>query len=230
MLELRQFQEVFAPEFRQLTEDLTEMALMAEEMFAASVHALLARDRSLACRVAECVGVYAAQDESGESLDSRMLSLLHVRAGSGGSLRTLLLVQQSAQELGRVGEHCRRVAMHALALTDGASGVAALGREAGTELLNFIRAVYGQLRGGAELLSAPDRERAHQLAATNAPLDQRYRYLVEEVQERIVRDPPSALALTRLLFAVHEMKCIGDRIGMLCEHVAAMLGSDETGV
>lgn len=229
MIELRPFHEIFAPEFRQLTEDLTEMALMAEEMFAASAHALLARDRSLAFQVADCIGVYAVQDESGESLNSRLLSLLHQRAGLASSVRLLLLVQQSAQELERMGEHCRRVAMHALALTDGASGLAALGHEVGGELLNFIRAVSFQLRGSAELLSAPDRERAAQLVGANASLHQMYLHLVNELQEKITRDSPSALALTRLLFAVHEMKCIGDRVSNLAERVAAMVAPTEPG-
>ncbi len=230
MIELRPFHEIFAPEFRQLTEDLTEMALMAEEMFAASAHALLARDRSLALRVAKSVGVYAAQDESGESLDSRVLGLLHQRAGSASSVRLLLLVQQSAQELTRMGEHTRRVAIHALALTEGVSGLAALGHEVGGELLNFIRAVYFQLRGCAEVLSAPDRARAAQLAGANDSLQQMYLHLVNELQEKMKRDPDSALALTRLLFAAHEMKCIGDRISALGGQVAAMVPPAEPAV
>jgi phosphate uptake regulator len=227
MLEMRQIRELFAPEFRQLTEDLTEMALMAEEMFGASAHALLARDRSLAYRVADCVGVYAAQDESGESLDSRMLCLFNARANAAGSVRTLLLVQRAAQELERIGEHCRRVAMHALALTDGVSGLAALGHEVGGDLLNFIRAVSAQLRGCAVLLSAPDVERAGQLGAADAALDQMYLHLVDALQDKMTREPHAALALTRLLFAAHEMECIGNRVVLLCEHVAAMLDQSE---
>jgi phosphate uptake regulator len=228
MLELRQLQELFAPEFRQLTEDLTEMALMAEEMFAASVHALLGRDRSLARQVAECMGVYAVQDGSGESLDSRLLGLLSERAGVADSVRNLMLVQQSARELERIGGHCRRVAMHALALTYGASGLAALGHEVGGDLLSFIRAVSVQLRGCAVLLAAPDVERARQLAEATASLDAMYRHLVSELQEKMARDPVSALALTRLLFAVHEMECVGTCVGTLCENVVSLLAQPES--
>jgi len=213
-------QRLFQRELCQLIEELTEMALVAEDLFSASARALIGRDRYLARQVAEGAGIGPSQEEAGETVHVRTLELLQEWIGVDGNVRSLMMIQQSAMELERIGDHARRIAMHALALTDGASPpLPALGRQVGSDLLALIRLVSIQLRGCAELLAALAAERAEQLAAADAEVDVIYVRLVEGLQEAMSSAPERALLLTRLLFAVHEMECIGNRVGNICENV-----------
>lgn len=214
----------FQLELRQLTEELTEMALVAEELFSASARALVGRDRFLARQVAEGAGLGPAENEAGEKVQARTLELLQEWVSVEGNVRSLMMVQQSATELERIGDHARHIAMHALALTVGVEPhLPSLGHEIGGDLLALIRAVAGQLRGCAELLSAPETEGAQQLASADAEIDRVYMRLVAALQEVMSQTPEWALLLTRLLFAVHEMECIGNRVGNICENMSYML-------
>ncbi len=200
------------------------MALVAEELFGASARALVGRDRFLARQVAEGGGSGHAGDEAGETVHARTLELLQEWVSVEGNVRSLMMVQQSATELERIGDHARRIATHALALTVGTDPhLPSLGREICGDLLALIRAVGGQLRGCAEMLSAPETEGAQQLAAADAEIDRIYLRLVAALQEAMSRTPEWALLLTRLLFAVHEMECIGNRVGNVCENISYML-------
>ena len=219
MLQKSEPQETFEREARRLIEALTEMALVAEELFGMCARALVGRDRALARKVAEGAGIGPAPDDAGETVHARTLALLQGAAAVAGNTRRLLMMQQSATELERIGDHARRIATHALALADGAEGVPTLGRAMGADLLTLIRLVSLQLRGCAELLAAPDDARARRLAASDGGVDRVYLDLVAELQEGMSRAPARALMLTRLLFAAHEMECIGNRVGNICENI-----------
>jgi phosphate transport system protein len=224
MVQKKGSQGLFQRELRQLTEELTEMALVAEELFNASARALVGRDRFLARQVVEGAGVGPSEDEAGETVHTRTLELLQEWANVAGHVRSLMMIQQSATELERIGGHARRVATHALALSDGAGPrLPSLGREIGGDLLALIRVVAAQLRGCAELLAAPGTEEAQQLAGADAEVDRIYLRLVASLQEAMSRTPEWALLLTRLLFAAHEMECIGNRVGNICENISYML-------
>jgi phosphate uptake regulator len=73
------------------------------------------------------------------------------------------------------------------------------------------------------MLAAPDTEGAQGLAAADAEVDRVYLRLVAELQEAMSHTPEWALLLTRLLFAAHEMECIGNRVGNICENISYML-------
>ncbi|HEU5368296.1 MAG TPA: PhoU domain-containing protein [Ktedonobacterales bacterium] len=224
MVQRKGSQRLFQRELRHLTEELTEMALLAEELFGASARALIGRDRFLARQVAEGAGVGPSEDEAGETVHARTLELLQEWISVEGNVRSLLMIQQSATELERIGDHARRIATHALALTIGTGPyLPSLGRAIGGDLLALIRVVAGQLRGCAEMLSAPATETAQQLAAADEEVDRVYLRLVAELQEAMTRTPEWALLLTRLLFASHEMECIGNRVGNICENISYML-------
>ncbi len=224
MVQRKGSQRLFQRELRHLTEELTEMTLVAEELFGASARALVGRDRFLARQVAEGAGVGPSEDETGETVHARTLELLQAWISVEGNVRSLMMIQQSATELERIGDHARRIATHALALTIGTGpSLPSLGREIGSDLLALIRIVAGQLRGCAEMLSAPATETAQQLAAADEEVDRVYLRLVAELQEAMTRAPEWALLLTRLLFASHEMECIGNRVGNICENICYML-------
>lgn len=221
-------QERFERELCHLIEELTEMALVAEELFGVSARALVARDRVQARKVAEGAGIVPPDSEGGETVQARTLALLREWSSVTANVRSLMMIQQSAMELERIGDHARRIATHALALADGAStGLSALGRTIGTELLALIRAVSVQLRGCAEVLAALDVWRAQPLAAGDPEVDRIYLGLVGALQEAMLRDPSAALMLTRLLFAAHEMECIGNRVGNICENIRYMAAGSE---
>jgi phosphate transport system protein len=224
MVQKKGSQRLFQRALRQLTEELTEMALVAEELFSASARALVGRDRFLARQVAEGAGVGPSADEAGETVHARTLELMQEWVGVEGNVRSLMMIQQSAMELQRIGDHARRIATHALAFTSGVDGgLPSLGRAVGSDLLALIHAVAAQLRGCAELLAAPETERAQQLEAADAEIDRIYLRLVAALQDGMKRDPAQALLLTRLLFAAHEMECVGNRVGNICENLCYML-------
>ena len=221
-------QERFERELCHLIEELTEMALVAEELFGVSARALVARDRVQARKVAEGAGINPSDSEGGETVHARTLALLREWSSVTANVRTLMMIQQSAMELERIGDHARRIATHALALADGAAAsFGSLGRAVGTDLLALIRAVSVQLRGCAEVLAAPDTWRAQQLAAADPEVDRVYLGLVGALQEAMSREPAAALMLTRLLFAAHEMECIGNRVGNICENICYMAAGPE---
>ncbi len=229
MVQRMRSQARFERERSRLLEELTEMALVAEELFSASARALVGRDRALARRVAEGAGVLPQEGEAGETVYTSTLALLRSWATVAANVRCLMMIQQSATELERIGNHARRIATHALALADGVSvGLTSLGRAIGSDLLALIRAVAAQLRGCAEVLAAPDATRAQQLSSADAELDRIYLRLVGELQDTMSSDPVAALLLTRLLFAAHEMECIGNRVGNICENIVYMLTGAET--
>ncbi len=219
MLQKSGAQEPIEREMRRLIEALTDMALAAEEVFSMSIQALVGHDRALARKVAEGAGIGLSPDDGGETVHERTLALLQGALAVAGNTRRLMMIQQSGVELERIGDHARRIATHALALADGAGGMPALERATGTNLLDLIRLVSLQLRGCAELLAALDCTRAGLLAANDAKIDRVYLDLVAQLQDGMLRSPTRALALTRILFAVHEMECIGNRVGNICENI-----------
>jgi phosphate uptake regulator len=228
MMQRMRSQERFEREMCHLTEELTEMALVAEELFGVSARALVARDRVQARKVAEGAGINPSDSEEGETVHARTLALLREWSSVTANVRSLMMIQQSAMELERIGDHARRIATHALALADGPEARAgSLGRAVGTDLLALIRAVSVQLRGCAEVLAAPDAWRAQQLASGDPEVDRIYLGLVGALQEAMSRDPAAALMLTRLLFAAHEMECIGNRVGNICENICYMAAGSE---
>jgi phosphate uptake regulator len=193
-----------------------------------SARALVARDRVQARRVAEGAGIGPSASEAGKTVQARTLALLREWSSVAANARSLMMIQQSAMELERIGDHARRIATHALTLADGASaGFSSLGRAAGTDLLALIRAASAQLRGCAEVLASSDAWRAKQLASGDPELDRIYLRLVAALQEAMSREPAAALMLTRLLFAAHEMECIGNRVGNICENICYMAAGSE---
>src|SRR5690242_8402056 len=77
MMQQMRLQEQFERELCHLIEELTEMALVAEELFGVSARALVARDRVQARKVAEGAGIVPSDSEGGETVQARTLALLH---------------------------------------------------------------------------------------------------------------------------------------------------------
>jgi hypothetical protein len=168
------------------------------------------------------LGSAGAMHEAYTSLQTRGLALQARYAPVGGLLTRLIELQQGLSEFGRIAEHCKLAANHALAVTG--TGAAAercwSGEHYGSSpaarvphaALSLLRALQRQMRCVIVALVRSDHQQEQRLITEAQSVGNYCAVAVVELQERIAADASAALSLTRLLFMVYELRCIHERL------------------
>lgn len=207
-----------AGEFARLLEDVTELGLLAEDVFKNASAALLFPQESQSAHVAiECERRYALMYRS---LHQRSLGLLRHGAIVNAALRRVVETQQIAAEFLRIADDSRQIAEHALWLAGMAdTRLIQIGGDAPMLLVQLVRQAYVEIRGAVIATTTHDTVLAKRLLIEDSELDQLYLSFKGDIERAISGNPRHAADLNRLLLIAVILEDIGNRVVSTCNTI-----------
>lgn len=210
----RDYHQSLADEMAALAEEVTELGIIAVDVFKTAAAMLFAPDPGVAhaaMRLAE-QGALCYQD-----VHQRAVALLARWSPFGDELRRVVDLQRTATECARIAEHGRRIAEQALEIPSGAEeALLPVDTRAAGILVGLIRQVYVLLRGCLLLITTRDRSMARRLVVEDAELERLYQQLKGLIESGIAARPRQAPPLRGLLQVLVELEEIGNRVTTLC--------------
>lgn len=180
----------------------TELALQR------AMHALTQRDSDVANQVLENDRVI---DRLELEIDRLSVEVLTLRRPVAKELRIVLSIFKITPILERIADHATSIARAALELNDEPE----LKNYAG--LTEMAERALEMLQSVLDAFTNNDAEKARQLIAKDAEVDQIYDRLVGDLQNSMERDAAKSIRLTKLLFVAKNLERIGDYVKDICE-------------
>lgn len=205
-------------EVARLLDAVTELGLMAEEVFKNAVSGLLFPSEAQAAQLAlENERRYQSMYRA---LHQRSLDLLRHGPISNGALRRVVEVQQIAAEFLRIADDSRQIADHALWLGGEVdTRLIQIGGDAPMVLVQLIRQAYVEIRGAVVATTTHDTLLAKRLLAEDSELDQLYLAFKGDVERGIRANPRLVADLNRLLLIAVILEDIGNRVASTCNTI-----------
>lgn len=206
--------QTLADETAALAEEVTELGILAVDVFKTAAAMLFAPDPD----VAHAAVRLAAQSAiCYQDVHQRAVALLARWSPFGEELRRVVDLQRTATECARIAEHGERIAERALALPAGAEeALTLIDARAASMLVGLIRQVWVLLRGCLLLIATRDRAVARRLVVEDAELERLYQQLKGLIERGITTRPRQAPPLHSLLNVLAELEEIGNRVTTLC--------------
>ncbi|MGH2516185.1 MAG: PhoU domain-containing protein [Ktedonobacterales bacterium] len=214
MIEYVERSERIEDEIAGLTEETTELAILAEDAFKNAAAALYGQEQEAA--------FLAMEDERtcgrmARAIHARALALLARHLPAGDEMRRILELQQVAGEFARIAEDARIIAEQALQL--GGMGEIYLLRIAGDApllLLQLVRQAYIEVRGCIIATTTRDTAIARRLVAEDGELDQLFLEFKHVVEAAISTEVTASGPLQRLLLVGVRLEDVGNRVVANC--------------
>lgn len=199
-----------AEELGRLSDDVMELALLAEDVFKNASAALYVPDAAAVHMVKE------AADECARmhlTLNQRALTVLGLTAPDPDATRTIVELQQSAAEFVRIAAACREIADHALALRGRAEDeLYAIGADTATLLVSMLRQAYVELRASVVATATRDTVMARRIIVEDGELQQLYLLYKGLLERAIAAFPRNAARLSRLVLVGVQIHEVGSRV------------------
>lgn len=214
MIEFAERGERIEDEIASLTEETTELAILAEDAFKNAAAALYGQEQEAAFIALEHERTCA---QMARAIHSRALVLLAGYLSTGDDMRHILELQQFAGEFARIAEDARIIAEQALQL--GGMGEAYLLRATGDAallLLQLVRQTYIEVRGCIIATMTHDTAIARRLVAEDGELDRLFLAFKYVVEAAIRTDMASSGPLQRLLLVGVRLEDVGNRVVAIC--------------
>ncbi|HLZ23070.1 MAG TPA: PhoU domain-containing protein [Ktedonobacterales bacterium] len=197
-----------------LTEETTELAILAEDAFKNAAAALYGQEQEAAFIAIEHERTCA---QMARTIHTRALTLLARHLPAGEEMRRILELQQFAAEFARIAEDATTIAEQALQLR----GMAEMHllRAAGDApllLLQLVRQAYFEVRGSIIATTARDMAIARRLVSEDGELDQLFLAFKRVVKATIRTDVTVSGPLQRLLVVGVRLEDIGNRVVAIC--------------
>jgi len=203
-------QDGFSIETQAIEESLVQMAAFVEELIARALHAMTHGDDRLADEVRATDHIV---DDFRGKVRKRVIQVIEQWSPVGPSLRKMVAYLLISDELERMGDYAVHIAR----------SVYAEYRTLPLELVGGIselaRLVRQQVRDGIMSLAMADDEAARRVCLRDSAIDIQYREVFGALQSYMTKDPETIPTTTQLLFTVHDMERIADRIANICEDV-----------
>ena len=206
--------EAFHQELREIEEAVIQMAALVESAIARAMQALNRHDPALA---EEVIVSDAAVNDFHRSIRSRCISVMARQAPMARDLRQLVTVQLVISELERMGDHAAGVAKQVAHMSQ-----AQIQPEMG-DIEELALLVREQVRDGIQSFVDVNVRQARDVAQRDDEIDHRYRQLFTRLLDRMAHDAGLIQDATSLLFVVHDLERIGDRVTNICEDVIYMV-------
>ncbi|HKV85288.1 MAG TPA: PhoU domain-containing protein [Ktedonobacterales bacterium] len=207
-----------------LLDEVTELGLMAEDVFKNASAALLFPQEAQAAHVAmeheqQCAQLY-------RSLHQRSLGLLRRSTRSSAALRRIVEVQQIAAEFARIADDSRQIAEHALWLGGMAdTHLIQAGGDAPLLLVQLVRQAYVEIRGSVVATATHDTVLAKRLLSEDGELDQLFLSFKANVERALAVNPRSGADFNRLLLIAVILEDIGNRVASTCNTILYSISS-----
>lgn len=180
----------------------TELALQR------AMHALVQRDSGVANQVLENDRVI---DSLELEIDRLSVEVLTLRRPVAKELRIVISIFKITPILERIADHATSIARAALELNDEPE----LKTYAG--LNEMAERALSMLQSVLDAFTNNDADKARQLIAADAEVDQIYDRLVIDLQNTMEQDAAKSIRLTKLLFVAKNLERIGDYVKDICE-------------
>lgn len=205
----------YAAEVEQLSQQVTELGVLAMETFKCAAAALFGPEPEAAH---SAIAAAAANASVATDIHQKAVTLLARWTPTGPALQAIVNLQRTASECARMADHARRIAQAALPLSGNAEQELKRLAPDGPHLLaGLVRQGYIILRGCLILLAKQDRALARRVLAEDAELDRHYRVLASLLERAIASQPQRATPLHHLAFAAAEMRKIGTCVVAICD-------------
>lgn len=214
MIEFVERSESIEDEIAALTEETTELAILAEDAFKNAAAALYGQEQEAALIAMEHERTCA---QMARTIHARALALLARRLSAGDDMRHILELQQVAGEFARIAEDAVTIAEQAVHL--GGMAEMYLLRAAGDApllLLQLVRQAYVEVRGCIIATTTRDTAIARRLIAEDGELDQLFLAFKHVVDAAITADIAASGPLQRLLLVGVRLEDVGNRVVAIC--------------
>jgi phosphate transport system protein len=206
--------DAFPHEIQAIEETIVKMAALVEDVIARAIQALTHGDDRLADEV---IATDREVDDLREQVRGRVIQIIERWAPIGPALRKAVASLLIADELERLGDHAVHVARGA------GVGFRAMPPELKGDITELARLVRQQVREGVRALGLADEAAARSVCTADARVDDQYHQLFGAIQERMREHSEFIEDGTQLLFAMHDLERIADRIANICEDVIYIL-------
>ena len=214
MIDFVERSENIEDEIAGLTEETTELAILAEDAFKNAAAALYGQEQEAAIIALEHERTCA---QMARTIHTRVLALLARHLSGGDDMRHILELQQVAGDFARIAEDAMTIAEQAVHL--GGMAEMYLLRAAGDApllLLQLVRQAYVEVRGCIIATTTRDTAIARRLIAEDGDLDQLFLAFKHVVEAAIRTDVASSGPLQRLLLVGVQLEDIGNRVVAIC--------------
>ncbi len=200
----------FSTETRAIEETILQMAAFVEEVIARALNAMTHGDDRLGDDV---VATDSVVDDLRRRVHQRIMQTIERWAPMGVALRRVITYMLVADELERIGDYAVHVARNAHV------SYHALPLELVGDMGELAKLVRQQVRDGVQALGLVDADAARRVCAGDVAVDEHYRTLFNALKEYMRAEPEMVNETTQLLFAMHDLERIADRVANICEDV-----------
>jgi phosphate transport system protein len=200
----------FHTETRAIEETILQMAAFVEEVIARALHAMTHGDDRLGDDV---VATDSVVDDLRRRVHQRIMQTIERWAPMGVALRRVITYMLVADELERIGDYAVHVARSARV------SYRALPLELMGDMGELAKLVRQQVRDGVQALGLVDAEAARRVCAGDVAVDDHYHTLFTALKDYMRAEPDMVNEATQLLFAMHDLERIADRVANICEDV-----------
>lgn len=214
MIDLVKRSERIEDEITSLTNETTELAILAEDAFKNAAAALYEQEQDAAFLAMEHERTCT---QMSRAIHSTALALLARHLPAGDQMRRIVEMQQIAGEYARIAESANVIAEQALQL--GGMGEIYLLRAAGDApllLLMLVRQAYVEIRGSIIAMTTRNTAIARRLMSEDSELDRLFLVFKRAVEAAIAADITASGPLQRLLLVGVRLEDIGNRITSIC--------------
>lgn len=214
MIDFVERSERIEDEIAELTEETTELAILAEDAFKNAAAALYGQEQEAAVIAVEHEHTCA---QMARTIHTRALALLARQLATSDDVRHILELQQFAGEFARIAEDALTIAEQAVQL--GGMAEIFLLRAAGDApllLLQLVRQAYVEVRGCIIATTTRDTAIARRLIAEDGDLDQLFLAFKHVVEAASRADMAVSGPLQRLLLVGVRLEDVGNRVVAIC--------------
>ena len=184
---------------------------LVEEQIESAVRAMVEGDVELAYRVIEDDGKVNSMEVS---IDEECTQILALRQPSARDLRLVVVVIKTIIDLERIGDEAKRIARHAIDLTQHPASDKQL-----IELEQLAAHVRVLLHDALDAFSRMDVDSALKVVQDDKQVDQEYESIMRQQISHIMEDPQSTPVSLDIMWTSRSLERIGDRSCNICEYV-----------
>ena len=204
----------FHDELDSLQEVLMEMAGLVERVIREAIGAVLARDGSMAQKIADADDRI---DELEVDVDARVLELLALQQPMASDLRQIVTANKIANDLERMGDHAVNIANAAKRLSETAPLPEI------RELLEMAEVVQGMVADALDAYVTRSAAKARMVCVTDDRVDELRRSMYRILVTHMLEDPKRLSGSLELLLVSQNLERIGDLATNVCEDLVFLV-------
>ena len=204
----------FERELAEIQDDMLVLAGMVEKAIERGIQALRGRDTALARQI---IAADVKINQKRYETEEKCLELIATQQPLASDLRVIVAVMHIIVDLERMGDHAEGIAKIAIMLADEPP------LKPYIDIPRMAEVTIEMLRAVVEAFKHRDTERARAIFAEDDEVDGLYDQVYRELLTYMLNDPRTIERATHLMWVVHNLERIADRVTNICERVIYMV-------